>query len=69
WYRGRLRLKRSFGTAVKIWGDSLWANFSTYAKLAILTLLALRDPIWIDVSPTGKQLHEVATTLLDQVWR
>jgi hypothetical protein len=69
WYRGRLRLKRSFGTAVKVWGDSLWANFSTYAKLAILTLLALRDPIWIDVSPTGKQLHEVATTLLDQVWR
>lgn len=68
WGRGRLRLKRSFGTAVKIWGDGAWANVSTYAKLVVLTLLVLRDPIWVDVSPAGKQLHEVATSLLDQIW-
>ena len=36
--RGRFRLKKSFGTAVKVWGDCLWANFSTYAKLGLLVV-------------------------------
>ena len=33
---GRWRLKKSFGTAIKFWGDDRWSNFSTYAKLAIV---------------------------------
>jgi hypothetical protein len=44
WHRGRLRLKKSFGTALKFWSESLWANFSTYAKLILLTGLILNDP-------------------------
>lgn len=45
WRRGRLHLKRSYGTALKFWSDSLWANFTTYAKLIFLTSLILNDPV------------------------
>jgi membrane-bound metal-dependent hydrolase YbcI (DUF457 family) len=43
WRRGRLRLKRSFGSALKLWGNSLWGNISTYGKLALLVTLTLND--------------------------
>ena len=39
------KFKKSFGTAMKFWGDDRWANFSTYAKLLVLTLLATGDPV------------------------
>jgi membrane-bound metal-dependent hydrolase YbcI (DUF457 family) len=43
---GRLRLKRSFGTAIKLWGNNGWANFSTYAKLAIVaSMIAGEQPV------------------------
>jgi hypothetical protein len=45
--RGSLHLKRSFGTAIKVWGDNLWANFSTYAKLGLLTWLIMQDQGWM----------------------
>ncbi len=55
WRRGRLRLKKSFGTALKLWGKSPWANFTTYLKLAFLTLLILNDPTWAHMlDPDGK---------------
>lgn len=44
WRRGRLAFKKSFGTAIKLWSDSWWANVSTYGKVAILTFLCLEDP-------------------------
>jgi hypothetical protein len=43
----RGRLKKSFGTAIKFWGDSLWANVSTYAKVLGLTYLVANDPQWM----------------------
>jgi len=42
--RGRFRFKRSFGTAIKLWGGSLWANISTYAKLALVAIAILGEP-------------------------
>lgn len=39
------KFKKSFGTAMKFWGDDWWANVSMYAKLLILTLLATGDPV------------------------
>lgn len=42
------RLKKSFGTALKLWGDDAWANFSTYAKLVVLAVLATGDPVWMN---------------------
>lgn len=40
---GRVRLKKSFGTALKFFGSDVWANVSTYAKLALLAYLAYHD--------------------------
>jgi hypothetical protein len=44
WKGGRWRLKKSFGTAMKFWGDDPWSNFSTYAKLAIVGMMILGEP-------------------------
>jgi hypothetical protein len=45
------RFKKSFGTAIKLWSDSLWGNLSAYGKLAILTWFVIQDPIWKTQSP------------------
>jgi len=42
---GRLNVKRSLGTALKFWGNDGWANASVYAKLAVLSLFAVGDPM------------------------
>lgn len=46
WHRGRLRLKNSFGTALKLFSGKWWPNVSTYLKLALLTFLVLKEPGW-----------------------
>lgn len=48
WYRGRLRLKSSFGTALKLFGHGWWANGSVYLKLALLTFIVLQKPGWME---------------------
>jgi membrane-bound metal-dependent hydrolase YbcI (DUF457 family) len=59
--RGLPRLKKSFGTAMKIWGDSLWANVSTYAKVILLTYLVAKDPQWMaQFGGIGSPPHELA---------
>ena len=40
----RLRLKKSFGTAIKLWGSDWWSNISAYGKLAIVVLMILGEP-------------------------
>jgi membrane-bound metal-dependent hydrolase YbcI (DUF457 family) len=42
--RGRFRFKQSFGTALKWWGKSMWANVSTYAKLLVVISAILSEP-------------------------
>jgi hypothetical protein len=44
WKGGRWQFKKSFGTALKFWGDDGWANFSTYAKLVIVAMMILGEP-------------------------
>lgn len=69
WKGGRIQLKRSFGTAMKFWGRSLWANCSTYGKLVLLTFLVVNDPIWLDALPPGQHEANVATTILRDYFR
>ncbi len=57
---GRIGLKSSSGTAMKLWGDSVWANISCYGKLALLGVLVFNDPIWTTVSPEASKLHAAA---------
>jgi hypothetical protein len=43
--RGKMRIKKSFGTALKFWTTkSLWPNVSTYGKLALLVAVLIGDP-------------------------
>ena len=44
WKGGRWRLKKSSGTALKLFGDDAWANFSTYAKLVVVGALIVGEP-------------------------
>lgn len=41
--RGRFRVKSSFGTALKFFGNNWWANASVWAKFAFLFWLAYSD--------------------------
>ena len=45
WKGGRWRFKKSFGTAIKLWGKNTWSNFSTYAKLVFVVLMILGEPM------------------------
>ncbi len=45
WAGGRWRIKKSFGTALKLWGDSRWDNFSTYSKLILVGMMILSEPM------------------------
>jgi hypothetical protein len=40
----RLRLKSSWGTAIKFWGDCWWSNLATYANTIILAMMIMQDP-------------------------
>lgn len=64
-----LKLKSSFGTAVKFWAPSPLASMTAYAIMFVTTLLVLHDPIWSEVSPRGQELHQLADEVLDRVWR
>jgi hypothetical protein len=44
WKGGRWRFKKSFGTAIKFWGDDGWSNLTTYAKLAIVGMFIVGEP-------------------------
>lgn len=64
---GRLRFKKSFGTAIKLWGDSWWANLSTYAKLMALSALAFYDPLLMDnLDQRRLQAERIAQELLEK---
>ncbi|MCE5268845.1 MAG: metal-dependent hydrolase [Planctomycetaceae bacterium] len=67
---GRLRLKSSFGTAMKLFGQSWGANLSAYAKLAILTAVILVEPQGQSLSQPGgtSSARQTATRLIDSVF-
>lgn len=48
WKHGRWRFKRSFGTALKLWGKSTWGNVSAYGKLVLVAVLILSEPAVMD---------------------
>lgn len=61
WSRGRWNWKRSHGTALKLWSDSLWGSAAAYAQLAILAYVMLHDPVWMEQVETHRaQLRHVA---------
>lgn len=72
WRRGRLRLKSSFGTALKLLSHNWWANSSTYLKLALLTFLVLKEPGWTEQfyhQKLQEPIRHTATRITEQVLR
>lgn len=65
--RGKYAFKRSFGTALKLWGNDRWANYATYTKLGVITFLVYQDEGFMsrfeivhpDVPHTAQQLWNV----------
>ena len=43
WQGKTIRIKRSFGTALKLYGKETWGNVSTYGKLVLLLVLVAGD--------------------------
>jgi hypothetical protein len=74
WQHG-LHTKRSFGTAVKVFGQGWWPNLSTFAKLAILTFVAFKEPGWTEqycqqrIAPAVEQVERTAEKLIERVVR
>lgn len=66
--RGRIRVKKSFGTALKFWSTSRWANISTYGKLILFTVLAIGDPVFMQRfgRPEG-DVHRIAREAVESV--
>ena len=71
WARGRLRLKKSFGTAVKFWGGNTAANLVTYAMLAIVAAAILGEPMMMERLgvPLQETIYQSAQEALDYVRR
>jgi hypothetical protein len=73
WHRGRLRLKSSFGTAMKIWGKSLWANLVTFGTLAAVAFLVFNDDSLMNqfapIHPDATGISNVAENVENAVKR
>jgi membrane-bound metal-dependent hydrolase YbcI (DUF457 family) len=70
WSGGRLRLKNSFGTALKLFGQGWWPNLSAYLKLAILTAVILFEPQWPQTLPQpggASSVQQTASRLIDRI--
>jgi hypothetical protein len=55
----RFRIKKSFGTAFKFFGEGVWPNLLTYAQLLILTSAIFMDP----QSPRFHRVQEGAASV------
>jgi len=68
WNRGSFRLKKSFGTAIKFYSKSGWANVSTYGKLVMLIGLTVWMTINDSAPPTWDDFRGMAQHVVDG-WR
>jgi membrane-bound metal-dependent hydrolase YbcI (DUF457 family) len=73
WKRGRWQFKKSFGTALKLWGKHPFANVSIYLKVAVLAILAFADPIVMERIELhlrhGKEVPHIAIETVEHFWR
>lgn len=58
---GLVRIKNSFGTAMKIYGDDPIANIVTFAQLVGLTYVAVHDPFVMDRYRQSREHQLVGT--------
>ena len=64
---GRWRMKKSFGTALKLWGDSRGSNFAAYSKLAVVGMSIIGEPsVMQRIADVNPQLAEQMNGLRTQ---
>jgi hypothetical protein len=56
-----VRIKRSFGTAIKLWGEQFLPNLAAYALLAMLTLAVIKEPGWMNRHRRADTPNQMAT--------
>lgn len=59
-YGRQIRIKKSFGTALKLFSKNRLANISTYAKLALLVVIVMSDGpfmAYFDATPLDLQIN------------
>lgn len=67
----RIKVKKSFGSALKIFGPKPWPNVSAFGKLGLLTLLVFAEPGWMEgvvadrLRPAAEKVAVDVTELLD----
>ena len=65
WHKGKLRFKKSFGTALKMFSKNPWANISTYGKLvAVAALVTVDHPV--GVREHSDELHNVGGQMSEE---
>ncbi len=62
------RLKSSFGTAVKLWGECWWSNALAYLNVAILALLIFEDPTINPAQQTTPTPDKEPSSVARQPW-
>lgn len=67
---GGVKIKKSFGTALKFFGPKPLANLSAYGKLAFVALLLPNDPMVLDQFGIGREdLPQLAQQIYDSLDR
>lgn len=67
---GGVKVKKSFGTALKFFGPKPWANLSVYAKLALLAFLLPNDPMIMEQFGYGREdVPKLAQDVYDSIDR
>ncbi len=67
-------LKSSFGTAVKVWGDSFLANLATYAQLGLVAYAIFHEDTLLpglerQIAQPRANAREAAEQFAEDVWR
>lgn len=74
WTGGKLRLKKSFGTAFKLFSGRIVPDTMTYSQLLLIGFIVVNDPIWLHASNRQAKTETpdtpaATTTLLDRISR
>jgi hypothetical protein len=65
--RGRMTLKRSFGTAVKLLGQKWLPNLLVYGSLALLSFLVWKEPNWMAEHSYQQRLGQATAEVVERI--